>query len=272
MKTTHLPSPKTRIEIWALCFALTLMALPAAEAAFQPAKAETETGEHAEWEYNGPNGPTWWGSLSTKYHLCRDGHRQSPVDLNTNLVFSAKGRPIKIAYQATPIDEFFNGHTIQENVHNHSVVEYDGREYELIQFHFHSGSEHTLNGRRLDLELHLVHRAKDGKMLVIGVLFVAGEKHEQLDPVLNHVEVKIGKQVVNKDVTIDVKQLIPHGAPLFSYDGSLTTPPATEDIRWFVYEKPMQLSPKQLQSFRMYCRDNNRPVQPLRGRMLLRYE
>ena len=252
------------------------MALLLGFLSFHLSAAEAQTtgtaeAPHAAWSYDGKRGPAWWGSLSAEYHQCKDGHRQSPVNLDSKIAFGVKGAPLKILYRPAPVDEFNDGHTIREDVHNHSAVDYDGRHYELVQFHFHSPSEHTLNGRQMALELHLVHRSDDGRKLVIGVFFEKGVKNAALEPVLTHLPKKVGDHTVDKDSLVNIKRFIPKRSAIYSYDGSLTTPPGTEDVRWFVFEKPLPISVGQLARFRKLYDHNFRPVQPLHGRMLTRF-
>jgi carbonic anhydrase len=180
----------------------------------------------------------------------------------------SRGVPLKVSYKSDTIDVVNNGHTIQEIVHAQSSVKYDGREYHLVQFHFHSLSEHTINGKYRDLEMHLVHKDDREHLLVGGVFFQKGKKNGQLEPIIRHLPDKPGKHKMDVMAQVDVSSLVPKDSALFSYQGSLTTPPATEGLRWFVYPKPLSISEAQLKKFRALYDHNYRPVQPLNGRML----
>ncbi len=223
---------------------------------------------HADWGYDGKLGPKHWAELSPAYKLCRDGRRQSPIDLRTDQAFPARGVPFKVSYRPDTIDETNNGHTVTEVIHNDSGVTYDGRDYSLKQFHFHSHSEHTVNGKPRPLEIHLVHQDKEGRLLVIGVFFTVGKANETLEPLLRHLPAKAGQHQVDIKDKIDIRGLIPADSAIFTYDGSLTTPPATEGVRWFVYQTPLTVSAEQLKKFKQLYNHNFRPVQPLNGRFV----
>ena len=223
---------------------------------------------HVEWSYDGKTGPSHWSELSSSYHLCRSGRRQSPIDLRVDSAIPATGLPLSISYKPDTVDEVNNGHTVKEIIHNESKVKYDGREYRLAQFHFHSHSEHTLDGKPLPLEIHFVHQDEDGNLLVIGVLFQEGAANPSLEPLLRHLPSHTGDHEVDLREKINLAELIPTNSAAFSYDGSLTTPPASEGVRWFVFQKPLTLSKQQLAKLRSLYDHNYRPVQPLNGRLL----
>jgi len=227
---------------------------------------------NTQWSYDGKTGPDHWAELAGEFHLCRDGKRQSPIDLRADRAFPARGNPLKIAYQPDTVDEVNNGHTVQEIIHNGSNVTFDGRRYQLVQFHFHCHSEHTLDGKALPLEMHFVHRDDTGRLLVIGVLFRQGKSNAALEAMLRHLPDKPGAHEVDPRDQIDIKALIPKNSAIFTYDGSLTTPPASEGVRWFVYRKPLSLSSIQLKKFQALYDHNFRPAQPLNGRMIALFQ
>ncbi len=224
--------------------------------------------EHAgppHWSYAGDTGPGHWGSLSPDYALCAAGRQQSPVDIGqpapadlSNLVFH---------YQPVPVEIVNNGHTVQVNYAPGSWMDVSGARYDLAQFHFHSPSEHTIGGKHHDAEMHLVHKSKDGALAVVGVMLEEGSHNAQFDAVWRHLPAEAGA-ATRFDDKIDATTLLPDDQRTFRYDGSLTTPPGTEGVRWFLMTEPVTLSKDQLTAFKRIHQGNNRPTQPLNGRTL----
>jgi carbonic anhydrase len=221
----------------------------------------------AHWSYSGATGPAHWGSLSPHYALCATGKRQSPVNIAgatpadlPNLVFAHKPVPLQIVN---------NGHTIQVNYAPGSAIVLDGVRYELTQFHFHAPSEHTIDDRQADAELHLVHKSAAGRLAVVGVLLAEGSHNPALDAIWARLPASPGPAVTYAE-SINASALLPPDQRTFRYDGSLTTPPGTEDVRWCLMTQPVGLSKQQLAEFTRIYYGNNRPVQPLNGRTVQR--
>ena len=140
--------------------------------------------------------------------------------------------------------------------------------YELTQFHWHTPSEHEVDGRASPMEMHLVHTAADGSLLVIGVFIEQGRKNRVLKPIFDDLPEMPGETRPVAGVRID--KLLPRKTSSFRYRGSLTTPPFTEGVRWIVLARPISLSKRQIGAFReLFHEGNSREVQPLNGRRIL---
>ncbi len=227
------------------------------------------TGQHDEWGYEADNGPHKWCCLKNEYSVCGDGHAQSPIDLSGAAVTQLK--PIDFNYQSVPLAIFNNGHTIQVNYAPGSCVCYNEKHYDLLQFHFHQPSEHTIEGQPCAMELHLVHRnAESGNMAVVAVMIVEGdEDNEAYATIFDHLPAEIGEPQPYPRLTINAWDLLPQDRRTFyTYEGSLTTPPCTEIVRWLVLAEPVALSAEQLATFGALYDHNVRPVQPLNNRDL----
>ena len=221
---------------------------------------------HVGWGYRGDIGPAYRGSLDPAFAACARGSEQSPIDLA-----GAQSRtqpPIELDYGARSAEIVNTGHTIQVNVAAGSGTIIDDIRYELLQFHFHRGSEHTVAGVRFPLELHLVHRSEDGALAVIGVLYRA---REALAPIWDLLPSEPGTAVPLPD-TVEVAALLPDRHTTWRYAGSLTTPPCIEGVSWAVMAEPMTLSEAQIEAFSAIYDGNYRPVQPLNDRLLARDE
>ncbi len=229
---------------------------------------EKERPHSAQWSYDGENGPQSWGSLAPEYALAGSGRRQSPIDIHDTLPVNLP--LLNFQYQPAKIALVYNGHTIQETEEHGSWLRVGSALFELKQFHFHSPSEHTLDGQQFEMEVHLVHRSESGQIAVVGVFVTEGRANSALDELWNYLPTEKNKRS-EYDSTFDATCLLPEDHNYVSYSGSLTTPPCTEGIQWFVLTTPIELSRNQISKFRqILSSDNNRPIQNLYGRQLQR--
>lgn len=219
--------------------------------------------DHAHWGYSGKTGPDHWGSLADEFSLCNSGQRQSPIDLDATLGPTTVS--MSFHYRPSPLKVINNGHTIQVNYAPGSYAELDGKRYELAQFHFHSPSEHTVKGEHIDMEAHLVHRDAAGKLAVVGVFLQQGRELGGLQGLWKNLPKHAGEKTV-EGVSVNASALLPPDRKLYGYSGSLTTPPCSEGVSWFVIAEPLEVSAQQLRAFQKIISANARPVQPLNGR------
>ena len=238
-----------------------------------------------EWGYEVKNGPDVWGELSPEYALCAVGKHQSPIDLVNPT--SVELPPIPYAYDnSTSMDIRNTGHTIEVAYPEGNWIEVEGVRYQLLQFHFHAPSEHTVAGKPFEMEAHFVHKSEDGNLAVVGVLIEKGSHNFAFDPVWAHLPAVPGETQRVENVTEDgslivdprlmfspndqVENISPsYFGSSYRYEGSLTTPPCSEGVNWIVLTTPIEMSEAQISAFKAIMHDNNRPVQPLNGRELL---
>jgi len=222
----------------------------------------------AHWSYEGESGPENWGKLDPKYVMCGIGRNQSPVDLSRFV--EAELAPLKMQYKTSASEIVNNGHTLQVNYTPGSTLVVDGIEFELKQFHFHAPSENTLNGKSFPLEGHLVHADKNGNLAVVAVMFAEGKENPLLAKLWQSIPAKKGEQNA-LPAGLNVKALLPTLHSHYAFNGSLTTPPCSEGVRWLVIKQPATASKAQVERFAgTIGEDNNRPVQPLNARAVLR--
>jgi carbonic anhydrase len=228
--------------------------------------AAADAGGQVHWGYAGREGPEHWSELSPGFALCQQGHQQSPIDLHAGRL---SARPAyRVDYTAIHPVERNNGHTIQVDVPAGSALMVGGERLELLQYHFHAPSEHTVDGVHLPAELHLVHRGPSG-LSVLGVLIREGAASAAYEPLLRSLPSASGDQRVLAEEH-RTASLLPSAGPgrVFRYAGSLTTPPCTEGVSWHVLTDPVELSASQIERLRSVLHDNARPVQPLHARAL----
>lgn len=223
--------------------------------------------EEVAWGYEEANGPNIWGQLNPDYVLCAEGTLQSPIDLAAPTE-SALG-DIMFSYQPSQMSVHHNGHTIEAAPAEDNWIEIDGERYDLLQFHFHAPSEHTVTGAFFDMEMHLVHRNEAGTLAVVGVMIAKGEGNAAFDPLWAQLPASAGETNQLENAAVDAGDLLPVGRQTYRYDGSLTTPPCSEGVKWNVLTAPIELSEEQIDAFKAVVHANNRPVQPLNERELL---
>lgn len=221
--------------------------------------------EKVQWSYEGETGPEHWGDLSPEYHLCRDGTQQSGINIE-DVTDKSKVGNIKFRYKDTPLRILNNGHTIQVNYERGSTITVNGETFELLQFHFHTPSEHTKNGTAYPLEGHLVHINSNGQLAVVGVFMKEGEHNSFIQAIWDYMPPTEGEITVPLD--INAADMLPRKKGYYYYPGSLTTPPCSEGVKWHVMKQPIEISSAQIQQFRSLYPLNARPVQPLNGRVI----
>jgi carbonic anhydrase len=222
----------------------------------------------AQWGYYGHEGPDHWGDLSTDFATCKTGQAQSPINIDTAI--PATLPPLHLQYRASNLELVNNGHTIQVNVEPGSHLQINNTSYELKQFHFHTHSEHELSGHYLPMEMHFVHQNNDGEFAVIGLLArTTYRDHPVLARLWEHMPRQAGETVKPPRLRLNPVSLIPPSRDYVTYQGSLTTPPCTEGVRWIVLQQPARVSRQQIQQFTDTISDNARPVQPLNQRQIL---
>jgi carbonic anhydrase len=219
----------------------------------------------ARWSYHGDGGPEHWGDLDPGFAACSTGNQQSPVDLRDST--PAGLEEVQIFWRPVQLDVLNNGHTIQVNTAGGGFMVLDGRKFELLQFHFHHPSEHTLYGENFPMEVHFVHKSADGDLGVLGVFMAEGEEHPTINTIWRNVAVRGGSQRSEEFITPDM--LLPDDRAYFRYAGSLTTPPCSEVVNWAVMAQSITVSRRQIEAFGNLYPMNARPLQALNRRFIL---
>ncbi|MDY7220856.1 carbonic anhydrase [Halalkalibacterium halodurans] len=242
---------------------------PSTEPVDEPSETHEETsgGAHeVHWSYTGDTGPEHWAELDSEYGACAQGEEQSPINLDKAEAVDTDTE-IQVHYEPSAFTIKNNGHTIQaETTSEENTIEIDGKEYTLVQFHFHIPSEHEMEGKNLDMELHFVHKNENDELAVLGVLMKAGEENEELAKLWSKLPAEETEENISLDESIDLNALLPESKEGFHYNGSLTTPPCSEGVKWTVLSEPITVSQEQIDAFAEIFPDNHRPVQPWNDR------
>ena len=228
---------------------------------------EQAWGEASHWGYSGKNGPAHWGDLSKEHAVCKTGFQQSPIDISQ--IQQSGLAALEIDYRATPLRVINNGHTIQVNYAPGSTMTLSRRQYDLLQFHFHSPSENTLNGRHFDMEVHFVHKDTEGRLGVLAVFVDTGDPSPALAKIWQHMPNHADGKAAPADVAVRGGDLLPSSQSYYRFVGSLTTPPCSEGVQWHVMKQPITASPEQVDQFLAVTGANNRPVQKSNNRLVI---
>ena len=231
------------------------------------------------WTYDGATGAPHWSRLDPDYALCNAGKEQSPIDIRRTekadlpaLRFESKSAPLKGLVN--------NGYTVRVNYHDApgtgSLLKVGDERYQLTQFHFHHPSEEYIHGKPFDMVAHLMYRSSDGKVAGVAVLLKAGRANPTVQQLWDHMPVaesKVRADFSHQEqevpgVDIDPSGLLPRDLSYYMYMGSVTGPPCTEGVTWFVLKTPVEISKAQIDAFAEIYPHDVRPLQPLNGRVV----
>ncbi|VAX09082.1 Carbonic anhydrase, alpha class [hydrothermal vent metagenome] len=233
-------------------------------------KAEDHEPHEIHWGYGRMGGPAQWGIMKREYLACGNGEQQSPIDIVVDNTVGSQVGEIVFNYKPSMLEVVNNGHTIQANYASGSNILVGGKTFELLQLHFHSPSEHQINNQHFDMEVHLVHKSADGELAVIGVMLKKGLKNRAVEAIWTNFPSAVNKPITVADATIDAADLLPADKKSFyHYMGSLTTPPCSEVVNWFVMQNFIGVTEQQVATLTEAVGENNRPVQPLNRRHVL---
>jgi carbonic anhydrase len=229
--------------------------------------AEHAASHPPHWTYSADtDGPSHWAELDPAFEACDKGMNQSPIDIHNAM--PTRMAPLEFNYGTeSPVVLVNNGHTVQVNIPAGSSLNWGEDAYTLLQFHFHTPSEEALNGKRTPMEIHFVHRNASGGLAVVAALIQTGKANAAAAPLFAHLP-RAGESITVDQLVLNLSALLPAKRAYYAYDGSLTTPPCSEAVRWLVLKNPIYFSADQVQAFRAMIGENARPLQSLNGRMV----
>ena len=222
----------------------------------------------AHWGYTGHGSPEKWAELSPKNQMCGIGKNQSPINVTTSA--DADLEALTIDYKNPSSSIINNGHTIQVNIQEGNTLTVDNIAFELKQFHFHTPSENNIDGKSFPLEVHFVHLDKDGNIAVLALMFEEGEANTNLAKIWEKMPLK-AEETADAVLENIASALLPKEREYYRFNGSLTTPPCTEGVRWFVLKTPVSISKEQVAKFlELMKHPNNRPIQATNARVIIK--
>lgn len=231
------------------------------------------TGPRAQWKthwsYEGAEGPAHWGDLDPAYAPCRDGKEQSPIDIRNAV--KADLPELKFDFKNGPITIVNNGYTavrLNYAKGNGNFVDVGTRRYELTQFHFHHPSEEQIQGNTYDMVIHFMLASSDGKTAGVAVMVKAGRANATVEQLWKYMPPTAGPEHEIPGATVNPAGLLPRDTAYYEYMGSVTAPPCTEGVEWFVLKTPVEISREQIEEFAKLYPHDVRPVQPQNGRVV----
>ncbi|MGD1850565.1 MAG: carbonic anhydrase [Cyanophyceae cyanobacterium] len=256
------------------------------ERAIAGTSSNVQKSQKLQWGYIGENDPNHWNEVSERYQVCQFGQRQSPINVelleNETLKVSDKrkiglfeGFPEQIYFRYGPVnlEAFDAGYTLQANVGAGLFLELGSDRYELKQFHFHTPSEHQINGNTSAMEMHLVHQNQGGDFAVVALMIEENKNRQgqgmsdfekDLEPLWNFLDGDFDDDVNIKLIpSVHLAKILPRDRHFFRYSGSLTTPPCSETVEWIIFRKPLTLSTENLGRYKAHFPRNARPIQRL---------
>nr|WP_299418148.1 carbonic anhydrase family protein [uncultured Emticicia sp.] len=226
---------------------------------------EIEPNSEVHWDYESQ---ATWSTLALPDNQCA-GLIQTPINIESSNTIKSMLPELGLNYSSFPINIIDNGHTIQINNKGTSSLKYNKQEYALSQFHFHSHSEHTIDGKSARMEIHFVHKSStDGSLLVIGVLVEeGGAANASIASYIDSFPTVIEKES-SLLKTINPLDLFPASKKYYNYTGSLTTPPCSQGLNWIVLKDKLKISAEQISKFEAKYNHNFRPVLPVGSRTI----
>ena len=240
----------------------------------QPQTAESiHNNETKHWTYEGETGPEYWTAIE-KQSDC-GGLRQSPIniiDIDTEIDKTLISLNLYYSNDVKIHNVNNNGHTIQYNFEQGDYILLNDEKYNLKQIHFHEASEHTINGVRYPLEMHMVHLSEDSKIAVLGIMAIEGESSEPFTFLEHYLPIYPG-ETATINSKFDLNLNLPKNKDYYTYNGSLTTPPCSETVQWFIFKNPISISLEQVKLLKALMPLNNyRNEQPLNNRIIKQFK
>ena len=240
---------------------------------FSSCKFSNQSSNHEEsshkkhWSYEGETAPEYWAEIEENSDC--GGANQSPIniiEINAQPVPSVKNLEIMYSPKTILKQVNNNGHSIQFDFNQGDSIQYMESTYHLKQIHFHEPAEHFINGIKYPIEIHLVHQNSEGNITVLGILGAEGNESQLFEFFESFLPLKNG-ETKSIESELDLTTLFPKNKSYFSYQGSLTTPPCTENVNWIVFKDPIILSLEEVLKLKNNMPINNyRNEQPLNGR------
>lgn len=202
--------------------------------------------------------------------------QQSPIDLKSPIV-TTYDDPLKVRWSKN-LEGTLEGHggkiTVKFNGDEKERITFDGREFHIMQFHFHHKSEHWIEGKQYPLELHIVHRdcnSSCGGLAVMGIMIESDSSAKAIPELIGLLD------STHRDDACDFVEFktnpwdwLPDDAEhYYRYEGSLTTPAYDEVVSWIVFKEPLRLPRKEINKLIRCAGEPARLPQPLCRRFVL---
>lgn len=215
-----------------------------------------------DWGYYGKNNPANWGKVSEEYKFCQYGFNQSPIDISTDLTKDFIDNPLKFFYNKNEVEKFRLKYNFRFNFYGKSYLQRNSKKYSLRYLIFHHPSEHLLESKNHSLEMQIYHKSEDEQWLVVSYFLEINDdfkkNNQKFEKLINFVNDN------KKEDLLNLADIIDDNGSIFFYEGSYTTPPCYEGVKWYIFSKPILLSKDQMMTLikkTIFVKSNARQVQ-----------
>jgi carbonic anhydrase len=206
------------------------------------------------WSYEGSASPQHWGELDEKFKFCKIGYNQSPIDIKEKFEAS----DLKFFYVNSDVEKERGKYVLKINFDGKNILLRGKKKYFLQHLEFHHPSEHLIGGKPHSLELQIYHKSDDEQWLVLGIFLEVGKENSEFKKLISLMTSKAD------DAKFNLEKIIKSNDQTFFYDGSNTTPPCKEGVKWYVMKTPLEISKEQMNQIiqsAIFVKTNSRPVQ-----------
>jgi len=205
----------------------------------------------AGWNYDAAEK---WGEGSEKFKFCKIGYNQSPIDISSGF----ENSDLRFDYKISDVEKERKNYAVLVNFDGKNFLYRGKKKYLLRSVSFHHPSEHLIGGKPHSLEMQIAHKSDDEQWLILAIFLEVGEENLQFKNLINFLTKK------NSDEKIDLGKIVKTNDKTFFYDGSFTTPPCVEGVKWYVMKTPLMISKEQMNQIinsAILVKSNARPVQ-----------
>lgn len=224
----------------------------------------------ATFNYTGEGGPlNWYGLNETNNEMCAKGDHQSPIPIDSSISVIQDNSNVVLAIPDTNAAKLENIGDVVQVVTN-GTLSVNGTNYNLAQFHFHTPSEHRIDLEYSPMEAHFVFENDNKEIAVVTFMFELNPYGESV-PLFDSVFANLGGASVPGIYTMTpplaFSKLIDHFHynPIYTYSGSLTTPPCTEGVTWLISKTPLPLDVRTYNAVKSVLKFNSRVTQNYLG-------
>ncbi|CAM8631418.1 Cah Carbonic anhydrase [Burkholderiales bacterium] len=220
-----------------------------------------------EWAYDGDRGPAMWGKLHPSYTACEKGRFQSPIDVRDGVGVDLPA--IRFDFKPSKFRLVDSGKTIEVHYLEGGAVSVMGHYHRLTHIEFRHPAEERINGKSFGMSMQLHLRDMQGRLAAVSVLLVpSGSENPFIQQIWNHIPLVRNEPVAPPDVMLNIADALPKDQAYYTYMGSLTTPPCTEGVTWYVLKNPVAVSAEQIGIFARLYPNNSRPLQASSSRLI----
>jgi carbonic anhydrase len=219
------------------------------------------------WSYDPANGPEKWGALSNEFAACNTGSYQSPINIEGTDPAILHG--LQLHYNVNEVDLRHTGKQIIQNYKAGSFLHVGDKHFELRSFTFRTPAEHTIAEKSYPLEVQFEHIGMDGTKAILSVLGSEGLENKALKEIITNLPLEPGQNSTLNTAFINARDLVPHNKSYYRYNGSLTYPPCTEGVNWYILKTPIEFSKEQIDLLNALSGNNARPLHSRNHRIIL---